>query len=52
MAYAILRHQVFDIHVIIRLGLRYAAARGVCFRLFQPRPWCSRSTYRFTETSQ
>jgi hypothetical protein len=29
MAYAILRHQVFDIHVIVRLGLRYAAARGV-----------------------
>jgi hypothetical protein len=29
MAYAILRHRVFDIHVIVRLGLRYAAARGV-----------------------
>jgi hypothetical protein len=28
-AYAILRHRVFDIHVIVRLGLRYAAARGV-----------------------
>jgi hypothetical protein len=27
--YAILRHRVFDIHVIVRLGLRYAAARGV-----------------------
>jgi hypothetical protein len=29
MAYAILRHRVFDIRVIVRLGLRYAAARGV-----------------------
>jgi hypothetical protein len=29
MAYAILRHRVFDIHVMVRLGLRYAAARGV-----------------------
>jgi tRNA A-37 threonylcarbamoyl transferase component Bud32 len=27
-AYAILRHRVFDIPVIIRLGLRYAVARG------------------------
>ncbi len=29
MAYAILRHRVFDIHLIVRLGLRYAVARGV-----------------------
>ena len=29
MAYAILRHRVFDIPVIVRLGVRYAAARGV-----------------------
>jgi hypothetical protein len=29
LAYAILRHRVFDIQVIVRLGLRYAAARGV-----------------------
>jgi tRNA A-37 threonylcarbamoyl transferase component Bud32 len=29
MTYAILRHRVFDIHVMIRLGLRYAVARGV-----------------------
>jgi hypothetical protein len=29
MAYAILRHRVFDIRVIVRLGLRYAAARGL-----------------------
>ncbi len=29
MSYAILRHRVFDIHVMVRLGLRYAAARGV-----------------------
>jgi eukaryotic-like serine/threonine-protein kinase len=29
MTYAILRHRVFDIHVMVRLGLRYAAARGV-----------------------
>ena len=28
-AYAILRHRVFDIHVIIRMGLRYAVARGL-----------------------
>jgi eukaryotic-like serine/threonine-protein kinase len=28
-AYAILRHRMFDIHVMIRLGLRYAAARGL-----------------------
>ncbi len=27
--YAILRHRMFDIHVMIRLGLRYAAARGL-----------------------
>jgi len=27
--YAILRHRMFDIRVMIRLGLRYAAARGV-----------------------
>ena len=27
-SYAIFRHRVFDIHVIVRLGLRYAAARG------------------------
>jgi hypothetical protein len=26
--YAILRHRVFDIHVMVRMGLRYAAARG------------------------
>jgi hypothetical protein len=29
LAYAILRHRVFDIHAIVRLGLRYAVARGV-----------------------
>jgi hypothetical protein len=28
MAYAILRHRVFDIRVIVRLGVRYAVARG------------------------
>jgi tRNA A-37 threonylcarbamoyl transferase component Bud32 len=28
-AYSILRHQLFDIRLIIRQGLRYAAARGV-----------------------
>ena len=28
-AYAILRHRVFDIPVMLRLGLRYAAARGL-----------------------
>ena len=28
LAYAILRHRVFDIHVIIRQGLQYALARG------------------------
>ena len=28
-AYAILRHKVFDIQIIVRLGLRYAAARGL-----------------------
>jgi hypothetical protein len=27
--YAMLRHRVFDIHVMVRMGLRYAAARGV-----------------------
>ncbi len=27
--YAILRHRMFDIHVMIRMGLRYAAARGL-----------------------
>ena len=29
IAYAILRHRMFDIHVMVRLGLRYAAARGL-----------------------
>jgi tRNA A-37 threonylcarbamoyl transferase component Bud32 len=29
MAYAILRHRIFDIRIMIRQGLRYAAARGV-----------------------
>ncbi|HTY61758.1 MAG TPA: protein kinase [Acidobacteriota bacterium] len=33
MAYAILRHRMFDIRVMIRLGLRYAAARGVLLSL-------------------
>jgi hypothetical protein len=33
MAYAILRHRVFDIRVMVRLGLRYAAARGVLLSL-------------------
>ena len=28
-AYAILRQRMFDIHVMVRLGLRYAAARGL-----------------------
>ncbi len=28
-SYAILRHRMFDIRVMIRLGLRYAAARGM-----------------------
>jgi len=28
-AYAILRHRVFDVPVILRLGVRYAAARGL-----------------------
>jgi eukaryotic-like serine/threonine-protein kinase len=29
MAYAILRHRIFDIRIMIRQGLRYAAARGM-----------------------
>ena len=28
LVYAILRHRVLDIHVMVRLGLRYAVARG------------------------
>ena len=28
-AYALLRHRLFDVHVIVRQSLRYAAARGV-----------------------
>jgi hypothetical protein len=32
-AYAILRHRVFDVSVIVRLGLRYAAARGLLLSL-------------------
>jgi hypothetical protein len=32
-AYAILRHRVFDIRLIVRLGIRYAAARGVLLSL-------------------
>ncbi len=31
--YAILRHRMFDIHMIVRLGLRYAAARGLILSL-------------------
>jgi hypothetical protein len=33
MAYAILRHRLFDIRVMIRLGLRYAVARGALLAL-------------------
>lgn len=33
LAYAILRHRVFDVHVMIRLGVRYAAARGALLSL-------------------
>ena len=33
MTYAILRHRVFDIRLIIRQGVRYAAARGVLLSL-------------------
>src|SRR5437588_2334234 len=33
IAYAILRHRVFDIRVIIRQGLQYAAARGLLLSL-------------------
>jgi hypothetical protein len=33
MAYAILRHRVFDLRVIIRQGVRYAAARGMLLSL-------------------
>jgi hypothetical protein len=33
MTYGILRHRVFDIHVIVRLGLRYAVARGALLSL-------------------
>lgn len=33
MAYAILRHRLFDIRVMIRLGLQYAVARGALLSL-------------------
>ncbi len=33
IAYAILRHRLFDIRVMIRLGVKYAAARGVLLSL-------------------
>jgi hypothetical protein len=33
MAYAILRHRLFDIRVMIRLGLRYTSAQGVLLSL-------------------
>jgi hypothetical protein len=33
IAYAILRHRVFDIRVIVRQGLQYAAARGLLLTL-------------------
>ena len=33
IAYAILRHRMFDILVMIRLGLQYAAARGAMLSL-------------------
>ncbi len=32
-AYAILRHRLFDIHVMVRQGLQYAMARGVLLSL-------------------
>ena len=32
-AYAILRHRMFDIDMMVRLGLRYAAARGLLLSL-------------------
>jgi hypothetical protein len=32
-AYAILRHRMFDIRVMVRLGLQYAAARGLLLSL-------------------
>ncbi len=32
-AYAILRHRMFDVSVMVRLGLRYAAARGLLLSL-------------------
>ena len=33
VAYAILQHRVFDIRIIIRQGLQYAAARGLLLSL-------------------
>jgi hypothetical protein len=33
MAYAILRHRLFDIRIMVRQGLRYAAARGLLVSL-------------------
>jgi hypothetical protein len=33
MAYAILKHRLFDIRIIIRQGVRYAAARGLLLSL-------------------
>jgi eukaryotic-like serine/threonine-protein kinase len=33
MAYAILRHRLFDIRIMVRQGLRYAAARGLLLSL-------------------
>ncbi len=33
VAYAILRHRMFDVSVMVRLGLRYAAARGLLLSL-------------------
>jgi eukaryotic-like serine/threonine-protein kinase len=33
MAYAIIRHRLFDIRMMVRLGLRYAAAKGMLLSL-------------------
>jgi len=33
VGYAVIRHRLFDVHVMVRQGLRYAAARGVLLGL-------------------
>jgi len=57
VGYAILRHRIFDIRVIVRQGLQYAAARGLLLSLTRSSDWpwpptcCSTAISRFRASS-